>query len=163
MNYVYLKPELENLSQGERISFVRQMRRMTLDEVSEKLGLTGECKRRSMTRYERGDRIPKEDRLLEIANILNVNVKCLKEYDFRNDEDMIYILLWMEEIYPRMNIDFGFADYFPNKRSKRIQKFINEWNEMRQKRLTHEITYNEDIEWKFQYEFKEGEEDEENS
>ena len=56
MNYVYLKPELENLSQGERISFVRQMRRMTQDEVSEKLGLTGECKRRSMTRYERGDR-----------------------------------------------------------------------------------------------------------
>lgn len=98
MNYVYLKPELENLSQGERISFARQMRRMTQDEVSEKLGLTGECKRRSMTRYERGDRIPKEDRLLEIANILNVNVKCLKEYDFRNDEDMIYILLWMEEI-----------------------------------------------------------------
>lgn len=84
MNYVYLKPELENLSQGERISFARQMRRMTPDEVSEKLGLTGECKRRSMTRYERGDRIPKEDRLLEIANILNVNVKCLKEYDFRN-------------------------------------------------------------------------------
>ena len=34
---------------------------------------------------------------------------------------------------------------------------------MRQKRLTHEITYNEYIEWKFQYEFKEGEEDEENS
>ena len=65
MNYVYLKPELENLSQGERISFARQMRRMTQDEVSEKLGLTGECKRRSMTRYERGDRIPKEDRLLE--------------------------------------------------------------------------------------------------
>ena len=84
MNYVYLKPELENLSQGERISFARQMRRMTQDEVSEKLGLTGECKRRSMTRYERGDRIPKEDRLLEIANILNVNVKCLKEFDFRN-------------------------------------------------------------------------------
>ena len=35
MNYVYLKPELENLSQGERISFARQMRRMTQDEVSE--------------------------------------------------------------------------------------------------------------------------------
>ena len=84
-------------------------------------------------------------------------------YDFRNNEDMIYVLLWMEEMYPRMNIDFGFGDYLPNKRSKRIQKFINEWNEMRQKRLAHEITYDEYIEWKFQYEFKEGEEDEENS
>ena len=163
MNYVYLKPELENLSQGERISFARQMRRMTQDEVSEKLGLTGECKRRSMTRYERGDRIPKEDRLLEIAKILNVNVKCLKEFNFRNDEDMIYILLWMEELYPRMDIDLGISEYFSNRRDKIIQKFMNEWKGMRRKRQEHEITYDEYIEWKFQYEFKEGEEDEENS
>ena len=136
---------------------------MTQDEVSEKLGLTGECKRRSMTRYERGDRIPKEDRLLEIAKILNVNVKCLKEFDFRNDEDIIYMLLWMEEIYPRMNIDLGISEYFPNRRDKKIQKFMNEWKEMRRKRQEHEITYDEYIEWKFQYEFKEGDEDEENS
>ena len=163
MNYVYLKPELENLSQGERISFARQMRRMTQDEVSEKLGLTGECKRRSMTRYERGDRIPKEDRLLEIAKILNVNVKCLKEFDFRNDEDMIYMLLWMEEIYPRMNIDLGISEYFPNRRDKIIQKFMNEWKEMRRKRQEHEITYDEYIEWKLQYEFNKGDEYEENS
>ncbi len=163
MNYVYLKPELENLSQGERISFARQMRRMTQDEVSEKLGLTGECKRRSMTRYERGDRIPKEDRLLEIANILNVNVKCLKEFDFRNEEDIIYMLLWMEEMYPRMNIDLGISEYFPNRRDKKIQKFMNEWKEMRRKRQEHEITYDEYIEWKLQYEFNEGDEDEENS
>lgn len=163
MNYVYLKPELENLSQGERISFARQMRRMTQDEVSEKLGLTGECKRRSMTRYERGDRIPKEDRLLEIAKILNVNVKCLKEFNFRNDEDMIYMLLWMEELYPSMDIDLGISEYFSNRRDKIIQKFMNEWKEMRRKRQEHEITYDEYIEWKFQYEFKEGEKDEENS
>ena len=151
MNYVYLKPELENLSQGERISFARQMRRMTQDEVSEKLGLTGECKRRSMTRYERGDRIPKEDRLLEIANILNVNVKCLKEFDFRNEEDIIYMLLWMEEMYPRMNIDLGISEYFPNKRDKKIQMFINEWKEIRRKRQEHKLTYDEYIEWKLNF------------
>ena len=74
MKYVYLKPELDNLSQGERIVFVRQFRRLTQDNVSEKLEITGEAKRRTMTRYERGDRIPKKDRLLEIANILNVNL-----------------------------------------------------------------------------------------
>ena len=163
MKYVYLKPELDNLSQGERIAFARQMRGMSQDEVSDKLGLTGESKRRTMARYERGDRIPKEDRLLEIAKILNVNVKCLKEFDFRNDEDMIYMLLWMEEMYPRMNIDLGISEYFPNKRDRKIQKFIKEWKEIRRKRQEHEITYDEYIEWKFQYEFKEGEEDEESS
>ena len=46
MQYIYLKPQLENLSQGERIAFVRQFRRMTQDEVSDKLGLDGENKRR---------------------------------------------------------------------------------------------------------------------
>ena len=84
MKYIYLKPELENLSQGERIAFARQVRRMSQDELADKLGFTGESKRRGVARYERGDRVPKEDRLKEIAGILNVNVKCLKEFDFRN-------------------------------------------------------------------------------
>lgn len=160
MKYIYLKPELENLSQGERIAFARQTRRMTQDELAEKLGFTGENKRRGVTRYERGDRVPKEDRLKEIANILNVNVKCLKEFDFRNDEDMIYMLLWMEEMYPRMDIDLDIPEYFPPKRDKKLAKFMREWKAIREKRYNHEITYDEYIEWKLQYEYKEGEDDE---
>ena len=163
MKYIYLKPELENLSQGERIAFARQVRRMTQDEVADKLGYTGESKRRGVTRYERGDRVPKEDRLKEIANILNVNVKCLKEFDFRNDEDMIYMLLWMEEMYPRMNIDLDIPEYFPLKRDKKLGKFMREWKVIREKRCNYEITYDEYIEWKLQYEYKEGEDDEKNS
>ena len=69
MKYIYLKPELENLSQGERIAFARQVRRMSQDELADKLGFTGESKRRGVTRYERGDRVPKEDRLNEISNL----------------------------------------------------------------------------------------------
>ena len=160
MKYIYLKPELENLSQGERIAFVRQVRRMTQDELADKLGFTGKSKRRGVTRYERGDRVPKEDRLKEIANILNANVKCLKEFDFRNDEDMIYMLLWMEEMYPRMDIDLDIPEYFPLKRDKKLGKFMREWKVIREKRCNHEITYDEYIEWKLQYEYKEGEDDE---
>ena len=37
---------------------------MTQDNVSDKLGLTCQCKRRTMTRYEKGDRNPKFDRTL---------------------------------------------------------------------------------------------------
>lgn len=160
MKYIYLKPELENLSKGERIAFARQVRRMSQDELADKLGFTGESKRRGVTRYERGDRAPKEDRLKEIAGILNVNVKCLKEFDFRNDEDMIYMLLWMEEMYPRMDIDLDIPGYFPLKRDKKLGKFMREWKVIREKRCNHEITYDEYIEWKLQYEYKEGEDDE---
>ena len=163
MRYVYLKPELNDLSQGSRIAFVREFRYMTQDNVSDKLGLTGECKRRSMARYERGDRVPKEERLQEIANILNVNVKCLKEYNFRNEEDMIYILLWMEELYPRMNIDLGLSEAIPKESDIKLKRFFEEWNAMKEKRVNLELSYDDYVEWKLQYDFNKGDEYEEDS
>ena len=45
MRVMYTKPKLKDLSQGSRIAFVRQFRLMKQDDVSDKLGLTGECKR----------------------------------------------------------------------------------------------------------------------
>ena len=163
MRYVYLKPELKDLSQGSRIAFAREFRYMTQDNVSDKLGLTGECKRRSMARYERGDRIPKKERLQEIANILNVNVRCLKEYDFRNEEDMIYILLWMEELYPRMNIDLGLSESLPKESDIKLKRFFEEWNAMKEKRVDLELSYDDYVEWKLQYDFNKGDEYEEDS
>ena len=163
MRYVYLKPKLKDLSQGSRIAFVREFRYMTQDNVSDKLGLTGECKRRSMARYERGDRVPKEERLQEIANILNINVKCLKEYDFKNEEDMIYILLWMEELYPRMNIDLGFSESLPKESDIKLKRFFEEWNVMKEKRANLELSYDDYVEWKLQYDFNKGDESEEDS
>lgn len=163
MRYVYLKPELKDLSQGSRIAFAREFRYMTQDNVSNKLGLTGECKRRSMARYERGDRVPKEERLQEIANILNINVKCLKEYDFKNEEDMIYILLWMEELYPRMNIDLGLSESLPKESDIKLKRFFEEWNAMKEKRVDLELSYDDYVEWKLQYDFNKGDEYEEDS
>jgi transcriptional regulator with XRE-family HTH domain len=68
MRLVYLKPELDDLSQGQRISFARQIRLMTQDDLSDKLGITGENKRRTMTRYEKGERNPKEKTNINIHN-----------------------------------------------------------------------------------------------
>ena len=48
MRLFYVKPELRDLSQGSRIAFVRQLRHLSQDFVSDYLGLTGECKRRSI-------------------------------------------------------------------------------------------------------------------
>ncbi len=156
MKYVYFKPELRNLSQGERIAFVRQFRRLTQDNVSEKLGITGENKRRTMARYERGERSPKSDRLLALSKILNVNINCIREYDFTKTEDIIYFLLWLEEIYPKMNIDFCISKYFRDSRDNMLLKFKEEWEYMRNLREKREISYEKYVEWKLNYEVKEG-------
>ena len=82
MRLTYLKPELDDLSQGQRISFARQIKLMSQDDLSDKLGITGENKRRTMTRYEKGERNPKENRTKIIADILKVNYNSIKKYFF---------------------------------------------------------------------------------
>lgn len=152
MRLLYTKPTLVNLSQGARISFARQFRMMSQDELSNRLGLTGECKRRTMTRYEKGDRNPKDKRLLEISSILNVSSNSIKVYDYKNPTDIIYVLMWLEELIPNYIIDISKVVNVDEYYSKTIITAIKGWNVMRTKRLRKEITYEEYIEWKLNYE-----------
>ena len=154
MRILYTKPELVNLSQGSRIAFARQFRFMTQDDVSDKLGLTGECKRRTMTRYEKGNRNPKDDRTSEIAKILDININAIKKYDYKEPIDLLYTLMWLEELIPKYQIDISKVPNINDENIVMFKQFINEWNVMREKRNKREITYEEYIEWKLTYEVK---------
>lgn len=154
MRLTYLKPELDNLSQGQRISFARQIRIMTQDDLSDKLGITGENKRRTMTRYEKGERVPKEDRTRIIADILKVNYNSIKKYDYKNPVDVVYTLMWLEEYLPNINIEL--SDFrLRNDELIKITKCIHEWKLMQSKRQRKEITYREYIEWKLTVDMEE--------
>ena len=154
MRILYTKPELVDLSQGSRIAFARQFRFMTQDDVSDKLGLTGECKRRTMTRYEKGNRNPKDDRTSEIAKILAININAIKKYDYKEPIDLLYTLMWLEELIPKYQIDISKVPNINDENIVMFKQFINEWNVMREKRNKREITYEEYIEWKLTYEVK---------
>lgn len=69
--------------------------------------LTGECKRRTMTRYEKGDRNPKDDRTRMIAETLNINYNAIKKYDYKNPMDIVYTLIWLEELIPNYSIELA--------------------------------------------------------
>lgn len=73
MRLIYSRSMLDDLSLGSRIAFARQFKFMSQAELSDKLGITGGNKRRTMTRYEKGERNPKENRTRIIAEILNIN------------------------------------------------------------------------------------------
>lgn len=152
MRLLYTKPELKDLSQGSRIAFVRQFRLMTQDEVSDKLGLTGECKRRTMTRYEKGERNPKDDRTYELSKILKVNYNVIKKYDFKDQSDILYTLMWLEELLPRYQIDLSRIPSINDDNIIKFKEFINEWEEMRTKRFKREISYEQYVEWKLNLE-----------
>lgn len=91
---LYSRPILEDLSQGSRIRFIRIFRQLTQENVSDDLGITGENKRRTMTRYEKGDRKPSKERLNEIAKILLINENIIKKIV---EEDMTLIIVSHEE------------------------------------------------------------------
>ena len=150
MRVLFSKPRLYGLSQGDRISYIRQLRMMTQDEVSDKLGITGDCKRRTMTRYERGDRNPKQYRLKELSKILQVNINSIKQFDFKKLIDIIYFLLWLEELIP--NIQIEYEESYMNK-NKELKLFFEEWKRMKIKRRKKEISYFQYTDWKFNYEF----------
>ena len=142
-NRIYLRPELYDLSQGLRIKFVRIFRHLTQDNVSDDLGITGENKRITLTRYEKGDRNPSKSRLQELSKILLVNDNLIKQYEFKSISDILYFLLWLEEIFPKMRIDLGTDD-------KTINLFF-----MRDKKQNMTINYEEYFEWKINYKVKE--------
>ena len=154
MRILYTKPELVDLSQGSRIAFARQFRFMTQDDVSDKLGLTGECKRRTIIRYEKGNRNPKDDRTSKIAKILDININAIKKYDYKEPIDLLYTLMWLEELIPKYQIDISKVPNINDENIVMFKQFINEWNVMREKRNKREITYEEYIEWKLTYEVK---------
>ena len=128
---------------------------MSQDEVSDILGLTGECKRRTMTRYEKGDRNPKLKRLEEISSILKVNINSLKEYDFNDSIDVVYIFMWLEELISNYVIDVSKVPRVDEYYIDVVKKSLEEWTDMRIKRLKKEISYEDYIEWKLNYEIKE--------
>ena len=128
---------------------------MSQDDVSEKLGLSGECKRRTMTRYEKGNRNPKDLRTLEIANIFKVDVNSIKQYDFKNLIDIIYTLLWLEELIPNYKLNLDKVQITNNVDINKLKDFVNEWEEVRNRKINREISYEDYIEWKLNYKLKE--------
>ena len=146
MRLIYSRPMLDDLSQGSRIAFARQFRFMSQDELSDKLGITGENKRRTMTRYEKGERNPKEDRTKIIAEILNINYNAIKKYDYKNPIDVIYNLMWLEEEFPYYEINFDTDSYEQTEYNEIVQDAINEWQDMSDKRENYEISDEEYLE-----------------
>lgn len=154
MRLLYVKPELRDLSQGSRIAFVRELRHLSQDKISEHLGLTGECKRRTMTRYEKGDRNPKDDRVKDIAKFLKVNFNSLKKYDYKNPEDLIYLFFWLEEYIPNYRLDLSQAKNINKPEIRLLINSLQEWKKQKIKREKHEISYEEYLNWKLNYEIK---------
>ena len=150
----YFKPTLKNLSQGARLEYVRKLRYMSKDDVADYFELGGERKERTISRYENNSRVPSNERLKELAKLYNVSIDAIKEYKYEDPIDTIYILMWLEEQFPYYELILDYDCIKGTEYNMNIQKGLSEWIEMREKRENDEITTDEYIEWKLNYETK---------
>lgn len=151
MKLMYSRPILRDLSQGSRIAFVRQFRGKSQDEISGLLGATGECRRRTMTRYEKGDRNPSISRTMLLAKLFNVSYYAIKRYDYTDPLDFIYTLLWMEELFPNYHFDIDDVYAGDSEIIDSIKMFLKEWDVVKRNRKNRVIQYKDYIEWKLSY------------
>ena len=151
METIFLKPRLYDLSQGSRIAFVRQFRTMSRKDISNKLKLKGDNIKKTFWRYEKCHRSPTPERLKELADILDVTIDSIKIYSLDSTNDLIYQMLWMEEIYPDFKIQLGKSERGVYYDQNAIDIFLSEWNDTKQKLKKGKINYFEYLEWKLNY------------
>ena len=82
------------------------------------------------------------------------HINAIKKYDYKEPIDLLYTLMWLEELIPKYQIDISKVPNINDENIVMFKQFINEWNVMREKRNKREITYEEYIEWKLTYEVK---------
>lgn len=151
MLYVLRKPQLQSLSQGSRLAFVRKFRGLTQHQLGIAAGMSDDRVRNRICRYEKGGRTPKPDRIEKFAEILNVNVEMIKVYDFINPTDLIYELFWIEELLSDSGLRIIKCKIPENPTADVFASVYPIWNKMRKRYQTKEISDIEYLEWKLTY------------
>ena len=148
----FKKPTLNNLSQGARLEYVRKVRHMDMDDVADYFGFGGNDPHKTFNSYENNYRHPSKERLKDIAELYEVSINAIKEYDFNNPIDIIYNLMWLEEEFPYYEINFDSESYEQTEYNELVQTAINELIEMKDKTESYEISDEEYLDWKLNYE-----------
>ena len=127
---------------------------MSKDEVADYFGFGGEDKSRSISRYENNSRTPHSGKLEEFAKLYNVNINAIKEFDYDNPIDTIYMFMWLEEQFPYYELTINDEKCRGTAYNVNVQRGIRVWKEMRAKRERKEISNEDFIEWKLHFEIK---------
>lgn len=153
MSNYFFKPKLRDLTKGARLEFAREFRYLNEKNVAEELGLGGKDPSRTIRDYERNEVKPLAGRLEELAELYEVSIDAIRDYDFSNPIDLIYIAMWQEELMPYFDINIEDIANNLNEYAKDVVKGLQEWKEMKEKRENMEIPIQEYIDWKLNYRF----------
>lgn len=151
MSNYFFKPKLRDLTKGARLEFARNFRYLNEKNVAEELGLGGKDPARTIRDYERNEVKPLAGRLEELAELYEVSIDAIRDYDFSNPIDLIYIAMWQEELMQYFYINIEDISNNINEYAKDLVNGLNEWKVMKEKRMNMEISNQEYIDWKLNF------------
>lgn len=116
----YKKEPLKNMSQGARLEFIMEFKHMKNTDIAiSKL----------IREWEGNSKSPDAKNLPRLAEVYEVSMDAIKNYDFIDLIDEIYYQMWLEKQYPyyefKLPDRIGGSPY-----NLSVQKGINEWLRM---------------------------------
>lgn len=160
------------MTKGGRLRFIRTFRNMTQKELGIKLGFDEKNADIRISQYESDYRVPKDDMVRKMSEILNVNYNALKDYNFDNPTDILESFLWFDTEFP---LELGLFEFKPNKdldgkaiiecpatdnqfnpiaitfALNEYRQPIKEWKDKKRAYTSGEISKEDYIEWKLQW------------
>lgn len=139
------------MSIGENIKRIRNKRGITQKELGISIGFGETSASPRIAQYETGNRVPKEEILKRIADVLQVNWKNIDIPTGYKEEDMVYRLLVLEDYFPEMKLERNTqtGDVLINFHNKTLNDFLLAWGVIRGKREKGLISEEEYLNWKY--------------
>ena len=81
---------------GDKIRYFRTAHKMTAETLAELSGINIS----TIRKYEQGDRNPKPDQLLKIAEALGVSINTFMDFDIKTVSDLLTLIFKMDEQLP---------------------------------------------------------------
>jgi len=126
----------KKLKLGARIRKIRMFRNITQKELGRRLGYGESSADVRIAQYESGQRTPKQETLIRIAEILEVDVRNFLSPGIATMDELMETLFWMDGITIR---------------DKKTMSYLQEWMGKKQKLGDGRITEEEYLEWKLHW------------
>ena len=140
---------------GERIRYIRKLRKLTQTQLGVKLGFPESSAEVRIAQYETGTRTPKENGIKVIADIIEVSPLALKVPDIDSNLGLMHTFFALEDMYgleiktEDEKLIFQFKD--ERKLDPSFCQMLFAWAEQAEKFKSDEITKEEYDKWRYNY------------
>lgn len=140
------------MNTGRNIKKIREFRGMTQKEMGMALGFDEASASPRMAQYEGEYRVPRENMLNKMAEVLQVDPRSIATPTGYTEKDMVYRVLMLEEFFPEMELKRSpqTGELMINLHNKTLNNFLMQWDWFRENKKKGYIAEEEYKRWKYQ-------------